>query len=307
MLKLNWKESAETLPQFIRTVNKGNSFDIDTDFVIRCLLAVSDLGTKFDVDLLRTKTNVSKIQDNFENCCKAIQSTIDFVQKDCWCQSGDLIGGSSTLVPFVYYLFHTKNHDIRNDQLVILRKAFYLFAFTLPFSRYTTRLGNFIRDEMKPRLDKGDEEFPFSRAVSWVAYWGKVNGYNETLLQTNPVLAMHLIQRLSGAKVQYERNSPEIDHIFPRSQLRSHKFDEVMINHFANLWILPLGKNRNKSDKHPAQYLADVDNKQLEEALIDSTLLDYSKYADFIKYRSEKIIRKVKNELQFSDIDFRTS
>jgi len=80
-----------------------------------------------------------------------------------------------------------------------------------------------------------------------------------------------------------------------------------MINHFANLWILPLGKNRNKSDKHPAQYLADVDNKQLEEALIDSTLLDYSKYADFIKYRSEKIIRKVKNELQFSDIDFRTS
>jgi hypothetical protein len=118
---------------------------------------------------------------------------------------------------------------------------------------------------------------------------------------------MHLIQGLSGAKMQYERNSPEIDHIFPRSQLRSHKFDEAMINHFANLWILPLGKNRNKSDKHPGEYLADVDNKQLEEALIDRTLLDYSKYAEFIKDRSEKIITKVKNKIQFSDIDFKPS
>ena len=53
MLKLNWRESAESLPEFVRQVNIGNSFDLDTDFVIRCLFAVSDLGTKFELDLLR--------------------------------------------------------------------------------------------------------------------------------------------------------------------------------------------------------------------------------------------------------------
>ncbi len=44
MLKLNWRESAEALPEFVRTVNDGNSFDIDTDFVIRSLFVVRTSG-----------------------------------------------------------------------------------------------------------------------------------------------------------------------------------------------------------------------------------------------------------------------
>lgn len=47
MLKLNWKESATALPDFVDEINEGNSFEIDIDFVIRCLFAVSNLGTKF--------------------------------------------------------------------------------------------------------------------------------------------------------------------------------------------------------------------------------------------------------------------
>ncbi len=46
MLKLNWRESAESLPDFVRQIKEGNAFDLDTDFVIRCLFAVSGLGTE---------------------------------------------------------------------------------------------------------------------------------------------------------------------------------------------------------------------------------------------------------------------
>src|SRR5205823_6570889 len=65
MLKLNWKESAEAIPGFLRQINSGNSFDLDIDFVVRCLFAVSDLGTKFNLDLLRKRSNVQKLQANF--------------------------------------------------------------------------------------------------------------------------------------------------------------------------------------------------------------------------------------------------
>jgi hypothetical protein len=34
--KLNWKESAEGLPEFVDAIKEGNSFDLDTDFVVRC-------------------------------------------------------------------------------------------------------------------------------------------------------------------------------------------------------------------------------------------------------------------------------
>ncbi len=84
----------------------GNSFDIDIDFIIRCLFAVSDLGTKFDIDILRKKSNMDKLQKNFEKCCMAIESTIDNVQKHCWISSNKAMGGILNFVPFVYYLFH---------------------------------------------------------------------------------------------------------------------------------------------------------------------------------------------------------
>lgn len=96
ILKLRWKESSQALPELVQQINKGNSFNLDTDFVIRCLFAVSDLGTKFDLELLRSQSKVDRMRDNFTKCCNAIKSTIDFVLRDCWCQSSDVIGGSAT-------------------------------------------------------------------------------------------------------------------------------------------------------------------------------------------------------------------
>jgi len=308
MLKLNWKESATVLPEFVQSINEGNSFGINTDFVIRCLFAVSDLGTKFDINLLRKKSNAAKLRTNFEKCCNAIRATVDFVQTHCWCASSRVIGGSSTMVPFVYYLFNTKNHEIRNDQIANARKALYLFGFSRPFSRYAdSRLGAFIRDELRPLAKKGDETFPLKSAIWWVGYWERIKAFDRELLQANPVLTLHLVQGLTGAKVQYVRNAPEVDHIFPRSELRRKGYDEAIINNFANFWILAKGKNQNKSKQHPSVYFEDVDDKELKEALIGREFLDYRRYTTFISERGERMLQKVKEKLQFCDDDFATN
>ncbi len=308
MLKLNWKESATALPEFVKSINEGNSFGINNDFVIRCLFAVSDLGTKFDINLLRKKSNATKLRANFEKCCNAIRATVDFVQRHCWCESSRVIGGSSTMVPFVYYLFNTKNHEIRNDQIVNARKALYLFGFSRPFSRYAdSRLGAFIRDELRPLVKKDDETFPLKSAIWWVGYWERIKAFDKEFLQKNHVLTLHLVQGLTGAKVQYVRNAPEVDHIFPRSELRKKGYDQGIINNFANFWILAKGKNQNKSNQHPSIYFQDVDDKELKEALIDREFLDYRRYTTFISHRSERMLQKVKEKLQFCDDDFATN
>ena len=93
------------------------------------------------------------MRNNFTTCCNAIKSAIDFTIRDCWCQSSDVIGGSATLIPFVYYLFHQKKHQIPNPEIERARKGFYLLGFTQPFSRYAdSRLGAFLKKEMKPLL-----------------------------------------------------------------------------------------------------------------------------------------------------------
>ena len=305
MLKLNWRESAESLPEFVRQINEGNAFELDTDFVIRCLFAVSGLGTKFELDLLRKKDNVDRLRKNFQACCDAIRSVVDSVSRECWCSSSNLLGGQTTLVPFVYYLFHTPKHEVPTGQIDAFRKALYLFAFARPFSRYAdSRLWKFIREEIKPLVEKKDYHFPLDRGVAWVKYWESVTGFNERLLQSNIALTLHVLQDLSTDKAHYQRNAGQIDHIFPRAELRKKEFEEPEINNFGNFWILAKGKNQNKSDKHPAKFFEDVSDGEMRRAIIDREMLDYRRFRTFLKDRSGKIVEAVGKRLGFSDGDF---
>jgi hypothetical protein len=305
MLKLNWRESAESLPDFVRQIKEGNAFDLDTDFVIRCLFAVSGLGTKFDLDQLRRKDNVEQLRGNFQGCCDAIRSVVDSVSRECWCSSSSLLGGQATLVPFVYYLFHAPKHEMPTGQIEAFRKSLYLFGFARPFSRYAdSRLWKFIRRELASLAEDKDYHFPFDRAVWWVKYWEGVTGFNERLLESNVHLTLHVLQNISTNKTHLARNEGQVDHIFPRSVLREKNFDESEINHFGNFWILARGKNQNKSDKHPAEFFADVPDKEMQRALIDRSMLDYRRFGTFLKERSAKVLDTVKNRLDFADADF---
>jgi hypothetical protein len=305
LLKLNWKESAEGLPEFVEGVNKGNSFQIDNDFVIRCLMAVSELGTKFDLEQLRNKQKIEKLKANFDRCCDAIRAAVDFAMQDCKCQSSVLIGGLNTLVPFVFYLFHAKNHEIKNSQLDVAKKGFYLMAFAKPFSRYgESRLWTFIRQELIPAAQKHDETFPLRRLIDRTRQWERIEAFDDHLVQSNIHLALHLVQAKSGAQVQYTRNEPQLDHIFPRSVLREKGFDESEINDFGNFWILAKGKNQNKTNKPPATYFQDVSDALLKKALIDRDLLEYRSYRRFLRERKERMVDHLKRELGFADSDF---
>jgi hypothetical protein len=296
MLKLNWKESAEGLPSFVRSINRGNAFDINTDFVVRCLFAVCDLGTRLDIDLLRNQSNVKKLRENFERCCDAIRATVDFVKSECKCESARLLGGINTLVPVVYYMFHLEKHDVPNREIPRLRTAIFAFAFAKPFSRYTdSRSGTFINSQLRPLISSGNSNFPLEAAIAWTAQQEKVDSL-EDLVDRNDLLALHLVQGLTGGKMQYRRNAPEIDHIFPRAQLRKKGYGDTEINTFANFWILAQGKNRNKSDRHPKEYFADVAQRELKKALIDKSMLDYRRFSTFVKARREKQLKRIERE-----------
>jgi len=313
LLKLNWKESASAFPQFVKEINAGNNFDLDEDFVIRCLFVISNLGSKFDVTALKKKSDIERLKTNFQACCNSIRATIDFIQQQCWCASSHIIGNYYNLIPFVYYLFHTKDHVLPNSQVERIRKAFFLFAFTKPFSRHAdSRLRKFVNDQLKPLADQKDSTFPLENTVRWIEYYEQIKDFDADVLRRNVLLTLHLVQGLSGGKVKYDKNIPEIDHIFPKATLFEKGYDDVEVNHFANFWILAQNKNRNKTNKHPKKYF--LENPQPEEnvplaemrrALINADMLNFLMYRKFIKDRGQKITELVRKKIGFTDDDFR--
>jgi len=309
MLKLNWKESSEELPEFIKEINEGNNLGIDIDFVIRSLFTVSDLGSKFDVDLLRKHSNVKKVKANYEKTCNAIRSLVDFMEDKCNILNSNLIGGYLNLIPLVYYLSYTPDNLVPNSEIAKMKKALYIFSFTRPFSRYgDSRIGKFIREELEPRSKKGDFSFPLDDSIWWANYWEGYTSFDTNLLQKNKQLTLHLLQGKLGTKVKYSKNAPELDHIFPKSTLKEKGYDWGEINTFGNFWILAKTKNQNKSNKHPKKYFADVEDNILKKSLIDRDMLDFRKYNSFIKWREEEILKKIKKLIGIKDneIDYET-
>jgi hypothetical protein len=191
-----------------------------------------------------------------------------------------------------------------------LRKAVYLLGFAKPFSRYgESRVGNFVREASAHysvcKADGTGRTFPLDLLIRRIRDWERIRSI-EDLAEANHLLTLHLIQGLSGSKMQYSKNAPEVDHIFPRSVLRDKGFDEDDINDLANFWILAQNKNRNKSNRAPKHYFADVSKTALKKALIDPDLLEYRKFRRFVRERREAMLDALEAHLDLTDPDLKS-
>ncbi|MGQ0792909.1 MAG: DUF262 domain-containing protein [Deltaproteobacteria bacterium] len=291
MLKLNWEETTETLPEFVRDINQGNSFGLDADFVIRSLLTVSDLGGKFDVDLLRSRRNVESLKANFSRCCRAVAEALDIAQNLCGIKSGKLLKSPNNLLPIIYYLFHASGqpHGEREN----LKKAVYLLALASPLSRSPeSRIEKLIDDILKPALMSGGAaKFPLKETLEWAAnilnFASADADFIADIIGKNPALALRLVQGESAL----DDNAPDLQFIFPAAELRRRGIEAEEASRFANLWI-PNGTQRGRRAMKgsPAESFKSIPDEKLDIALIDRKLLDYKRYRKFAASRETKIV-----------------
>ncbi|TBF82601.1 GmrSD restriction endonuclease domain-containing protein [Rhizobium leguminosarum] len=291
MLRLYWPQASDLLPAFIAELNSSSNLNFDNDFVIRCMFAVSGLGTRLDFELLRNKKNIEKLKGTYEGCFDAIRSTRDFIKNDCKIDNTRLLGGISTLVPFVFYMYHSPNKSLPLRAKTDATRAIFLFGFSKLFSQHIeSRTAAYIRDIFDERTIAAAGKFPINETIQHVAWKTNFVASDRSLFNNNHELALALVQNLPGGPVAYVGNLPEVDHIFPKSTLHERGFDWQKINDLANFWILPRGINRNKTNSAPKEYLKDVDDSLLEDALIDRDLLTFGKFDRFLKVRSARIV-----------------
>jgi hypothetical protein len=114
-------------------------------------------------------------------------------------------------------------------------------------------------------------------------------------LLTRPQSLDPLLNILSGGGVDFRsansRNSPQRDHIFPKSKLAQHGYSSEEINHVANMQLLDGLANLLKSAKDPEEVFAGYDPQVLasDDYLIPKHLLAYDSYRDFLRERLQMI------------------
>lgn len=301
MLRLYWPEASELIPNFLIELNAHGSLSFDNDFVIRCMFCVAGLGTRLDFELLRDAQNIAKIKQSYESCFDAIRSARDFIRNECKIDNARFVAGISTLVPVVYYIFHSPSHVVPLQAKPDLTRAIYLFAFSKLFSQHVeSRTAAYIRDVLDVDEIKAGKKFPLKKTIEHVGWKTNFWEPSQDLFWNNRDLSLALIQNLAGGSVAYSGNLPEIDHIFPKGTLSDRNVDWAKIDDLANFWFLPRGINRNKSNRHPKDFLLRVEDDLLEEALIDRSLLDFRMFNRFLDSRGEKIVDQLRKRTRLS-------
>lgn len=306
MLRLYWPDASNLLPAFIKEINGSSNLNIDTDFVIRCMFSTAGLGTRLDFDLLRRKSNVEALKATYASCFEAIRSAVDFCRNDCGVDSAKLLSGVSTLIPFVHFLFYAPGHAFQKADLANAKRSVLLFALARSFGQHTeSRTRAFIKDHLPSDSEIGaGARFPYTEAIKFVAWKSGFYEPDSRLFENNIDLSLSLLQRRSGGKIYAATNLPEIDHIFPKSVLFDKDFESQEVNSIGNYWFLPRGINRNKSAKHPKDFLADVDDATLAAALIDRSMLNYNLFKKFVRQRRDKIADALRTATGIKVADF---
>ncbi|NTA18957.1 GmrSD restriction endonuclease domain-containing protein [Agrobacterium tumefaciens] len=301
MLRLYWPDASELIPNFLAELNAKSGLSFDNDFVIRCMFCVAGLGTRLDFDLLRDRANIEKIRSSYARCFDAIRSARDFVRQECKIDNIKYLGGISTLVPVVYYIFHSPSHVVPLSAKTDLTRSIYLFAFSKVFSQHVeSRTAAYVREVFETADIKAGKKFPLKKSIQHVGWKTGMWSPDLQFFASNRELALALLQNYAGGTVAFSGNIPEIDHIFPKGTLSEKNVDWAKIENLANFWFLPRGVNRNKSDKHPRDFLKPVDDALLEEALIERSMLDYRRFQQFLNDRGEKIVAKLQKRTKLS-------
>jgi hypothetical protein len=196
-----------------------------------------------------------------------------------------LLNGLNTLVPIVQYLAAKPKPVVEDSERQALRRAIFLLAFSGVLTKHSdSRPGALIQAISG---EKGDALY--TRVLNFVKSKTRLEKADALLFGNNVPLALAVVQGHDDGQVLYNRNLPEIDHIFPRAKYG----DDPLINDIGNLWFLPQHVNRNKKDAEPKVYLKAVEDATLEVALIDRTDLG-KRFPQFVRARRKKMVEIIR-------------
>lgn len=315
------KDAREEINNFVDEINEiGRGFNFNKDFVLKACLVLSDFSDiSFKVDNFN-RSNMLKIQDNWDDITKAIRDAVRLISSFGF--SRENITSNYLTIPIAYYLKHIglpDNFEISSSKISDRAKIKRWFTLSL-----LKRVFSFMPDGvLKPVRDiiiKNDTgEFPLEHIIN------HFKGSNRNLVFTSDEINTLMYSKYGQGdtlvimSILYPwadlRNNFHIDHIFHKSGFTKKKLEKRGVpaesieyyldnyNYLGNLQLLESIPNIEKSNMDFDKWIADtippeaVDDYKTKHYIPKNIDLGITNFEQFIDAREKMIIQKLENEL----------
>lgn len=315
------KDAREEINSFVDEINEiGRGFNVNKDFVLKACLVLSDFNDiSFKVDNFN-KSNMLKIQDNWDDITKAIRDAMKLISSFGF--SRENITSNNLIIPIAYYLKHIglpDNFEISNATISNRAKIKKWLTRAL-----LKRVFSFMPDGvLKPIRDiinkNNGKEFPLDEIIN------HFKGTNRTLVFTDEDINNLMYSKYGHGdtlvimSILYPwadlRNNFHVDHMHPKSGFTKKKLQKRGIsedsiefylenyNYIGNLQLLESIPNIEKSNMDFDKWITDtiskeaMDDYKSKHYIPKNIDLSITNFEQFLDEREKMIIQKLESEL----------
>ncbi|MBU7008709.1 DUF262 domain-containing protein [Phosphitispora fastidiosa] len=318
-----WKkrDAREVIIDFVDEINDiGRGFNIGKDIVLKACLVLCDLqDISFKVDNF-SRTNMMKIESEWENITKAIRDALRLISSFGF--SRENITSNNLIVPIAYYLKSIglpNNFEVSTSRVEDRRKIKLWFVSSL-LKRVFSFMPDGVLKPVREIIQKhGANGFPTEQIFA------NFKGTNRALQFTDDDINNLMYSKYSHGdtlvilSILYPwadlRHHFDVDHMFPKSEFTAKrlkakgvpesKIDDFVANYnyIGNLQLLEGIPNIEKKamdfekwlkEVVPAGELTDYKKKHF----VPDVDLSFANFDEFLEEREKLLIEKLRDELQ---------
>ena len=306
LLSSSWDEADIKMELLLEDLNR-HGFAFTRDFILKTCLTLLDQGARYEVTKFRKPGVREDMEQKWDDISSAIKDMLDHVRGKTYIRCDKALPSYLVLIPLIYVRYHYPQSwkHARETESFILRSS---------LARAFSGTPDQLIDNCVAEINQA-EGFDYDRIVGVIRSSGRSLeitedklweiGYGSDIIH----LLFNLWYKDFNYTPSYENNLPQVDHIFPQSQLRRitvtnpetgrpvMKFREAERNQLANCMLLTQEENGfgGKRDIPPDEWFADKDSEYLELHGIprDPDLWKVERFEDFTMERKKLILAKL--------------
>ena len=311
LITADWSTADVEMGEFLSEIN-GEQFGFDRDFVLKCAMVLLDHGARYDVEKLRTEVVRRQITESWQEITDSIRYVRDFLVGRTFVKCDKALPSYLALIPLIYFRHHFKDRWEAAEG-----KVDYLLRVLLA-GAFSGRPDNLI-DKVVANI-RSTQSFSTNLIYDVIQEDGRGLTLSEEQLfdmgygSRNIHLLFNIWYPQANYHPSWDGHLPQVDHIFPRSILKSLKtanqeagqravqrYSASEINQLANCMLLTASENgaAGKSDTPPKAWFADKDEDYLAMHCIprDKSLWEIENFDRFLEQRKLLIKERFRNLL----------